>query len=155
MAAKTISHCQGKGSLSHNNRKFQAKNVDSSRTADNVTFVEIPIKQAYDDCFGAAVERYNAKQKRSDRKIKDGYFQYAFGKKPCDTVAVASDKRKSFYEDVVQIGTKDDTGVGTADAQNVKECLTEYMSGFAERSPNFFVFNAVLHMDEATPHFAH
>ncbi len=152
MAAKTISHCQGKGSLSHNNRKFQAKNVDSSRTADNVTFVEIPIKQAYDDCFGAAIERYNTKQKRSDRKIKDGYFQYAFGKKPCDTVAVASDKRKSFYEDVVQIGTKDDTGVGSADAQTVKECLTEYMSGFAERSPNFFVFNAVLHMDEATPH---
>lgn len=152
MAAKTISHCQGKGSLSHNNRKFQAKNVDSSRTADNVSFIEIPIKQAYEKCFGSAVERYNAKQKRFDRKIKDGYFQYAFDRKPCDTVVTAADKRKSFYEDIVQIGTKDDTGVGSADAEIAKQCLAEYMSGFAERSPNFFVFNAVLHMDEATPH---
>ncbi|MCM1298376.1 MAG: plasmid recombination protein [[Eubacterium] siraeum] len=152
MAAKTISHCQGKGSLSHNNRKFHAKNVDSSRTTDNVTFVQIPIRQAYDDCFGEAVKRYNAKQKRDDRKIRDGYFQYAFSKKPCDTVVIASDKRKSFYEDVVQIGTKDDTGVGTEDAEISKKCLTEYMSGFAERNPNFFVFNAVLHVDEATPH---
>ena len=26
------------------------------------------------------------------------------------------------------------------------------MQGFSERNPNFFVFNAVLHVDEATPH---
>lgn len=152
MAGKSITHSQGKGSLSHNNRKFNAKNVDSSRTKNNVTFVQIPIKQAYEECFGAAVERYNTKQKRSNRKIKDGYFQYAFDRKPCDTVVVAADKRKSFYEDIVQIGTRDDTGVGSADAETAKQCLTEYMAGFAERSPNFFVFNAVLHMDEATPH---
>ena len=120
MAAKTISHCEGKGGLSHNNRKFQAKNVDSSRTADNVSFVEIPIKQAYEECFGSAVERYNAKQKRSDRKIKNGYFQYAFDRKPCDTVVTAADKRKSFYEDIVQIGTKGDTGVGSSDAEIAK-----------------------------------
>lgn len=152
MAEKTISHCQGKGSLSHNNRKFRAKNVDGSRTKDNVTFVRIPIKQAYEEVFGAAVERYNEKQKRSDRKIKDGYFQYAFGQKPCETVVVASDKRKSFYEDIVQIGTMDDTGVGSADAEIAKQCLTEYMNDFQERNPNFRVFNSVLHMDEATPH---
>ncbi len=29
--AKSISHCQGKGSLAHNNRTFRPKNVDSSR----------------------------------------------------------------------------------------------------------------------------
>lgn len=152
MAGKSISHGQGKGSLSHNNRKFHAKNVDSSRTKDNVTFVKIPIKQAYEDIFGAAVERYNAKQKRSNRKIKDGYFQYAFGRKPCDTVIEATDKRKSFYEDVVQIGDMKDTGVGSADAEIAKQCLTEYATGFQERNPNFRVFNNVLHIDEATPH---
>ena len=26
------------------------------------------------------------------------------------------------------------------------------MEGFRNRNPNFYVFNAVLHMDEATPH---
>lgn len=149
---KTISHCQGKGSLTHNNRRFSAKNVDSSRTGDNVVFIAQPIADAYDDLFGAAVERYNARQKRSDRKIKCGYFEHVFKRTPAQTVVTSADKRKSFYEDVVQIGAKDDTGVGSADAAVAAECLTEYMNSFQERNPNFFVFNAVLHLDEATPH---
>ena len=52
----------------------------------------------------------------------------------------------------MQIGDKDDTGIGTADAETAAKCLAEYMQSFSERNPNFFVFNAVLHMDEATPH---
>lgn len=152
MKAKTISHCQGKGSLSHNNRAFKPKNVDSSRSSQNVTFVKMSITEAYDKCFSEAVERYNAKQKRADRRIKDGYFRYAFSHAPSNNVITAPDKRKSFYEDIVQIGDRNDTGIGTADAETAAKCLTEYMQGFSERNPNFFVFNAVLHVDEATPH---
>ncbi len=63
MNEKRISHCQGKGSLTHNNRKFSAKNVDDTRTKDNVVFVEQPISEAYEQLFNTAVERYNAKQK--------------------------------------------------------------------------------------------
>lgn len=150
--AKTISHCQGKGSLAHNNRKFAAKNVDSSRTENNIVFVEQPIATAYDKIFGAAVERYNAKQKRSDRKIRLGYYEHVFKRSPAQSVVTSADKRKSFYEDVVQIGTMQDTGVGTPDAEVAAACLTEYMQGFQERNPNFYVFNAVMHLDEATPH---
>ena len=40
MSEKRISHCQGKGSLTHNNRKFNAKNVDDTRTKDNIVFVQ-------------------------------------------------------------------------------------------------------------------
>lgn len=150
--AKTISHCQGKGSLTHNNRKFSAKNVDNARTKDNIIFKEQLIAAAYDELFGAAVERYNEKQKRSDRKIKSGYFEHVFKRSPAQSAVTSADKRKSFYEDVVQIGTKDNTGIGTEDAAVAAECLTIYMNGFQERNPNFRVFNAVLHMDEATPH---
>ena len=150
--AKTVSFCQGKGSLSHNNRTFRPKNVDSSKSCNNVTFIKMPIEQAYENCFAKAVERYNAKQKRADRRIKDGYFRYAFSHAPCNNVIVAADKRKSFYEDIVQIGCKDDTGTGSSDAKIAAECLTEYIEGFIERNPNFYVFNAVLHNDEATPH---
>ena len=57
MQTKTLSFCQGKGSLTHNNREFIAKNVDSSRTPDNITFVCEPIAEAYDKCFAGAVER--------------------------------------------------------------------------------------------------
>lgn len=117
-----------------------------------MTFIKEPIGKAYEKLFGAAVERYNARQKRSDRKIKNGYFEYQFNHAVSNNVITSSDKRKSFYEDVVQIGTKDDTGVGSLDGEIAARCLTEYINGFQARNPNFHVFNAVLHMDEATPH---
>lgn len=150
--SKTISFCQGKGSLAHNNRAFTPKNVDPTKTKDNITFVKIPIGEAYDICFAEAVKRYNAKQKRADRRIKNGYFDYAFSHETCNNVITASDKRKSFYENVVQIGCMDDTGTGTPDGKLAIECLTEYMENFQKRNPNFYVFNAVLHTDEKTPH---
>lgn len=152
MSEKRISHCQGKGSLTHNNRKFNAKNVDDTRTKDNIVFVQQPIEEAYEHLFGAAVERYNARQKRPDRKITTTYYEHTFKRKISQTVVTAADKRKSFYEDVVQIGDMKNTGVGTPDADIATACLTEYMQGFQERNPNFYVFNAVLHLDEATPH---
>lgn len=151
MSTKSISMCQGKGSLSHNNREFTAKNIDSSRTADNIIFVQQGLGEAYDYLFGNAVEKYNARQKRNDRKIPK-YFQHLFNREPSKSVITGANKQKSFYEDLVQIGTKDDTGVGTADAEIAKECLQEYMDGFQKRNPNFYVFNAVMHLDEATPH---
>lgn len=151
MNTKTISMCQGKGSLSHNNREFTAKNINSSRTADNIVFVRQDLGETYDRFFGEAVERYNARQKRSDRKISD-YFQHLFNRSPSASVITGSNKQKSFYEDLVQIGTKDDTGIGSDDAETAIKCLHEYMKGFQERNPNFHVFNAVMHLDEATPH---
>ena len=78
MSEKRISHCQGKGSLTHNNRKFNAKNVDDTRTKDNIVFVQQPIEEAYERLFGAAVERYNARQKRADRKINTSYSSEIF-----------------------------------------------------------------------------
>ena len=152
MSEKRISHCQGKGSLTHNNRKFNAKNVDDTRTKDNIVFVQQPIEEAYEHLFGAAVERYNAKQKRPGRKITTTYYEHTFKRDISQSVVTSADKRKSFYEDVVQIGDMKNTGVGTPDAAIATACLTEYMQGFQERNPNFYVFNAVLHLDEATPH---
>ena len=151
MKEKRISFGQGKGSLTHNNREFTAQNVDPFRTPDNITFVCQPIAEAYDYLFKESTERYNAKQTRNDRKILD-YYEHLFGVKPCNTVRTAADKRKSFYEDVVQIGKREDSGYGTEDFELVADCLKEYMAGFQARNPNFYVFNAVLHMDEATPH---
>ena len=151
MSTKTISMCQGKGSLSHNNRVFSAKNIDSSRTADNIVFIRQDLGETYNQLFGAAVERYNARQKRNDRKIFN-YFQHLFNRPPSASVITGANKQKSFYEDLVQIGTKDDTGVGSPDAEKSVECLREYMDGFQERNTNFYVFNAVMHLDEATPH---
>lgn len=152
MNAKRVSLCQGKGSLSHNMRLFTANNVDSTRTKDNIVFVNISQQEIYEKLFDEAIREYNAKQKRSDRKITTGYYEHQFGRGYSPNVVTSADKRKSFYEDVVQIGDMKNTGVGTADAETAKAVLTDYMNGFEQRNPNFKVFCAVLHMDEATPH---
>lgn len=151
MSTKSISMCEGKGSLSHNNREFSAKNIDNSRTPNNVVFVHQALSDAYHQLFDEAVERYNANQKRKDRKIGN-YFEHLFNRLPSKSVITGTNKQKSFYEHLVYIGTRKDTGVGTPDAEITTECLREYMEGFQARNPNFYVFNAVLHLDESTPH---
>ena len=146
--SKTISFVKGKGSINHNNREFTAKNVDASRTSMNVIYVQIPIEEAYEEIFGQAVKEYNAKQKRSDRKIGNYLSK----------IKQSKNNEKVFYETVVQIGKRDDTGILdedgniTEDAMLAKEVLDEYARTFQERNPNLILFNAVLHMDEATPH---
>ena len=156
MAGKAISHVQGKGSLAHNNREFNFKNVDPDRTENNVVYKSQSIDEAYRECFGEAQERFNEKQTRADRKIEGSYFEHMFSENPesqkAKSVLIGSNKQKSFYEALVQVGDMNDSKVGTADGERVAKCLDEYMRGFQDRNPNFHVFNAVLHMDEATPH---
>ena len=82
MKYKRISFGQGKGSITHNNRTFIANNVDRNRIADNVTFISKSIGEVYEELFGEAVERYNARQKRNDRKIHGIYYEHLFHCKP-------------------------------------------------------------------------
>ena len=145
---KTISFVKGKGSVAHNNRDFIAANVDKNRTDWNVTYMCQPLREAYDECFGAALKEYNDKQKRNDRK-KDDYM---------NEIKNSKNGEKLFYENVVQIGKMTDTGVLdengelSESAKLAMEVLDEYARTFQERNPNLYVFNSVLHMDEATPH---
>jgi hypothetical protein len=156
MAGKAISHVQGKGSLAHNNREFKFKNVDSNRTENNIVYKSQSIDEAYQKCFGEAQKRFNEKQTRSDRKIDNSYFEHMFGEAPesqrAKSVLTGSNKQKSFYEALVQVGDMDDSKVGTAAGELAEKILDEYMKGFSARNPNFYIFNAVLHLDEATPH---
>ena len=151
MNIKSISMCEGKGSLSHNNREFTARNIDSTRTPNNIVFVQQALSDAYHQLFDEAVEKNNARQKRNDRKIHN-YFEHLFNRLPSKSVITGTNKQKSFYEHLVYIGTRKDTAVGTPDAEITTECLREYMEGFQARNPNLYVFNAVLHLDESTPH---
>lgn len=115
-----------------------ADNVDLLRTPLNITFVRQPIGEAYEQLFAESTERYNAKQKRNDRKVHGSYYEHLFGVKPCNTVRTATDKRESFYDDVVQIGKMEDSGYGAENFQLVADCLKEYMEGFQNRNPNFY-----------------
>ncbi len=148
MAAKTISFPKGKGHLSHNNRDFISKNVVPERTTWNRIYIQESLEQAYEKCFGQALRDYNASQKRKDRK-KDNYLK---------EIESSGNKEKPFYENIVQIGKVTDTAVVdeagnmTEDARVAAEVLEKYAQTFQERNPNLYLFNCVLHLDEATPH---
>ncbi len=148
MAAKTISFPKGKGHLTHNNREFICNNVVPERTAWNRIYIQEPLKDAYEKCFGQALRDYNAAQKRKDRQ-KDDYLK---------EIENSGNKEKTFYENIVQIGKKTDTpvtdenGALTEEAKVAMEVLDRYAKTFQERNPNLYLFNCVMHLDEATPH---
>lgn len=138
---RTISGMMGKGSVSHNKRNFTAKNVDRRRSKENVEFCHEDIKQVYHKLFDEALERYNARQKRNDRKIDDYYEKIRQGK-----------QEKLFHEVIFQIGNKDDTNARDVMGQIAKVILMQFMEDFQSRNPYLYVFSAHLHMDEETPH---
>lgn len=131
----------GKGSVSHNSRKFKAENIDAERTSQNITYCNEPIKRVYHNLFDEALEKYNAKQKRADRLIDNYYEKIRTGK-----------QEKLFHEIVLQIGNKDNMAAISEDGQLAAKVLDEYMRDFQQRNLNMKVFSAHLHMDEATPH---
>ncbi len=148
MAAKTISFPKGRGHLTHNNRDFICNNVVPERTSWNRIYIQEPLRDAYEKCFGQALRDYNAAQKRKDRQ-KEDYLK---------EIENSGNKEKTFYENIVQIGKKTDTpvtdenGVLTEEAKAAIEVLDRYAKTFQERNPNLYLFNCVMHLDEATPH---
>ena len=138
---RTISFMTGKGSVNHNSRKFHAKNTDPERSCRNVEYCNENIKDVYHELFDEALARYNEKQTRSDRRIDDYYEKIRSGK-----------QEKPFHEIILQIGDKDNMGAKTENGQLAVKVLDKYMRDFQRRNPTLRVFNAYLHMDEATPH---
>ncbi|MGN0596270.1 MAG: plasmid recombination protein [Ruminiclostridium sp.] len=129
------------GYLDHNNRVITAHNVDVSRTSDNITYTKIDLRDFYQQVFGEAIIECNLKQERPDREIHDYYEQVKKSKKV-----------KLFYEVVVQFGDLHDCGFGSENWETAKTMLDEYIREFEKRNPNLKVFNAVMHLDESTPH---
>jgi len=148
LAAKTISFPKGKGHLTHNNRDFICNNVVPERTAWNRIYIQESLRDAYEKCFGQSLRDYNVAQKRKDRQ-KEDYLK---------EIENSGNKEKAFYENIVQIGKKTDTpvtdenGVLTEEAKAAIEVLDRYAKTFQERNPNLYLFNCVMHLDEATPH---
>lgn len=131
----------GKGSVNHNSRKFKAENVDGERSHFNVDYCNESIKKVYHKLFDEALQQYNDKQTRSDRRI-DNYYEKIRNSK----------QEKPFHELILQIGDKENMGAGSENGNLARQVLDEYYQQFQERNPNLHVFSAHLHMDEATPH---
>lgn len=152
-----ISFCgNNKAKIRHNTRQFISDNVDRNRVDNNIVIKNQTVKDAQEEVFGEAQRQYNAKQKRKDRKIDD-YYSHLFGNVPenrQDEIQTNKNNQNSFYEYIVQVGDKESTGFASSpeNAQTAIDCLVEYIENFETRNPNLYVFNAVIHCDEETPH---
>lgn len=140
----SISFTLGKASeanranIAHNNRCFLAKNIDPKKSGKNIDYKLQSLEDAYQELFSAAIEEYNAAQKIPCRRIRDYLSHISEGK-----------REEAFYEIVVQFG---DYKSAFDLRINLPELLDEYMKGFQARNPNLHVFNAVMHLDEVSPH---
>lgn len=137
----SISFRKDDGIVEHNNRQFVAKNVDRSRIADNITYTSVNLRDFYDGLFGQALSEYNARKSHPYQRIPD-YYEHIRKSK----------QEKLFEEIVVQFGDVKDCGLNSENWETAKLLLDEYMQEFEKRNPNLKVFNAVMHLDEATPH---
>ncbi|MGI7017269.1 plasmid recombination protein [Campylobacter coli] len=152
-----------KTSISHNNRTLDEeqqknkyhKHINFDKSNENIYLEQTPIREKYEELFGEEVEKFNAKQKRADRKIDDYYAK------------VLKDKKlEPQREFIIQVGsiddyrmTKDDgspTGLTLEQIERNKQIandiLKSYYKEFQKRNPNLPVYNAVIHNDEVSPH---
>lgn len=138
MAKVTIStHNGSKVHQDHNMRN--RKITDKENHIDKNGFYEIwkneRVKDAYHRLFDEYVTNYNAKQKRSDRLIKDYY----------KTIKDHSSKH-TCYEMIVGV-------YGEVDVNKSHEILKEFYSSWKERNPNLELIGAYFHADEeGQPH---
>ncbi len=129
-----------KSNLAHNNRENIHGNpgIDQTRLDENIYFVQKDIREVYKDVFQKAVDSYNAKQSRKDRRIEDYYEKIR-----------KDSKTHEQRELIVAIGEGKD---GEEYRALKKSALVQYAEEFQERNPNLAVYNMVLHDDEANPH---
>lgn len=142
----SLKKATNKTNIKHNNRAMNEKekernsHIDYSKSDENKYLVQKDIKELYQEEFGEVLEKYNAKQKRNDRKIDD-YYKH-----------IQSSKKTSLQQEmIVQVGDMKDFNY-RADYEKANEILLEWFKDFEKRNPNLKVYNAVIHNDEASPH---
>lgn len=142
----SLKKATNKTNIKHNNRTMSEKekernsHIDYSRSDENKYLVQKDLKELYREEFGEVLEKYNAKQKRNDRKIDD-YYKH-----------IQSSKKTSLQQEmIIQVGDKNDFS-SKQDFEKANEILEEWLSGFEKRNPNLKIYNAVIHNDEASPH---
>lgn len=142
----SLKKATNKTNIKHNNRTMSEKekernsHINYSRSNENKYLVQKDLRELYQEEFGEALEKYNAKQKRNDRKIDDYYKHIQ-----------ASKKTALQQEMIIQVGDLNDFS-SREDYEKANEILLDWFKDFETRNPNLKVYNAVIHNDEASPH---
>lgn len=141
--------------------RARLKNVDRSKTKDNLILAGESIEHAYERLFGEATETYNARQVskgRPDRQIED-YYAHVRDAYRADRAKVGHSKSRSgrpapAVEYVVQLGNRE-TWSRELDEAGAKAVYSEALERIKARTAGAIDwFAAAVHVDETdgTPH---
>lgn len=139
--------------IRHNNRELTEKefrsdahkHIQREKSKYNIQIFKRDIKDVYHELFDDALNAYNAKQKRKDRKIDD-YYKHVQKSKNLDL-------QREF---IVAVGNKADwERLSFEEKQEVGETLKRYVIDFNERHDNMTIYNAIVHLDESGAPHAH
>lgn len=142
-----------KTNIRHNNRELTEKefksdahkHIQREKSKYNIQIFKRDIKDVYHELFDDALNAYNAKQKRKDRKIDD-YYKHVQKSKNLDL-------QREF---IVAVGNKADwERLSFEEKQEVGEALKRYVIDFNERHDNMTIYNAIVHLDESGAPHAH
>lgn len=141
--------------------RARLKNVDRTKTKDNLILASESIEHAYERLFGEATETYNARQVskgRPDRQIED-YYAHVRDAYRADRAKVGHSKSRSgrpapAVEYVVQLGNRE-TWSSELDEAGAKAVYSEAFDRIKARTAGAIDwFAAAVHVDETdgTPH---
>ena len=141
--------------------RARLKNVERSKTKDNLILANESIEHAYERLFGEATETYNARQVskgRPDRQIED-YYAHVRDAYRADRAKVGHSKSRSgrpapAVEYVVQLGNRE-TWSRELDEAGAKAVYSEAFDRIKARTAGAIDwFAAAVHVDETdgTPH---
>ena len=126
----------------HNLRKYKS----SDYSKDNIVIVYgtsnliDDVKTVYHKEFDEVLEEYNKKQTRPDRRIED-YFEHVAGKEQDMAVEI-----------IIQIGDREFWKEYDDTKSYIKLSYEIILGELINRLPQFVVANAVVHLDEDSPH---
>lgn len=135
------------GVCKHNERRYKSSRsydkenikVMYSRTNENLYK---DVQQVYHDEFDEPLKEFNQKQNRDDRKIKD-YLKHVSDSKSNDVAA----------EIIIQIGDQDFWKDRSMEfKKSMIPCFQEQLDRLRKLCPDFKIANAVVHLDEKSPH---
>lgn len=126
------------------NRKVTDREGHIDPHGNHEIWIDEKPQAAYQRLFGEAVEEYNTRQKRSDRKITDYYCQ------------ICNDKKKHpVYEMIIAVGDRTDYVNGNLNENTAKSILREFVDGWQKRNPHLVLTGAYYHADEQGAPHAH
>lgn len=130
------------GVAKHNLRKYKSEEY----SADNIFLIYgtdnlvQDVKAVYHQEFDEALKVYNENQTRADRKIED-YFEH-----------VANKEQDMAVEIIIQVGDRAYWQEHLENKVFMRQIYRTILAELQYQLPQFVVANAVVHMDEDSPH---